>query len=492
MLSRRRPLRQAAPVMAVLGLLAVSACGTRQSDQAIKDAAGGSTQLASVEQSQGGTAGGGTTGSTGTTGATGSTSSSGTTGTTGPAAGTTGASTSGSTGAKGTGGATGSSGASGTTGSADGPATGSPVTVAIVGTFSGPVGALVKDTTTGARIWAAYANAHGGVNGHKVNLVIGDDGGDPARYNSLVQQFVEQDHAIAFIYTTLGFAPNGNNRYLDSKKIFTFGTEGGLDNAYNDPYELTAVPSGHTYADAMIYAFSKIAKSKGTMKLAEYACSDFSLCDNFDAEWSNPKALKATGFTLVDRGRPSLTQPDFTTQCINAKNAGATAIIAALDTASLRRFAGDCARQNYRPLMGSADVVVTPSIADDKNMEGFVVGSKLASFKASAVPGIKKLEQALAQYAPGQKNSGGIAYGWLLGTFFQHAGKSLPANPTAADVGNGVYALKGDDLEGMTYPLSFTRGQPSPNKLCFGVTVVHSSAFQQGPGSALQCSPRPV
>ena len=483
--------------MAVLGLLAVSACGTRQSDQAIQDAAGsGGTQLAAVQQPDSGTTGGATTGTTS------GTAPSATTGVTGPS-GTTGISgTSGRTGTTGTSRTTVTTGGSGTTGTSDttgttgrtyGPATGTPVTVAIVGTFSGPVGALVKDTTTGARIWAAYANAHGGVNGHKINLVIGDDGGDPARYNSLVQQFVERDKAIAFLYTTLGFAPNGNNRYLDSKKIFTFGTEGGLDNAYQNPYLLTAVPSGRTYADAMLYAFGKIAKAQGKLKLAEYACSDFSLCDNFDAEWSNPKALKATGFTLVDRGRPSLTQPDFTTQCINAKNAGANAIIAALDTASLRRFAADCVRQNYKPLMGSADVVVTPSIADDSNMEGFVIGSKLASFKATSVPGIQKLEQALAQYAPGQKNSGGIAYGWLLGTFFGHAAKSLPANnPTATDVGNGVYALKGDDLEGMTYPLSFTRGQPSPNKLCYGVTVVQSKGFQQGPGAALQCSPRPV
>ena len=488
-LRQSRP--RAVPVLAVLALLALSACGTRQSDQAIKDAAGGAgTQITVVDQGATSTTGGSAPGTTGATATnTGNTAPAGRGGTSG---------TSGTTGMSGVNSPTGTTGtpsSGGSTGPSvrpDGPATGSPVTVAIVGTFSGPVGTLVKDTTTGARIWAAYANAHGGVNGHKVNLVIGDDGGDPARYNSLVQQFVEQDHAIAFLYTTLGLAPNGNNRYLDSKKIFTFGTEGGLDNAYNDPYELTAVPSGHTYAEAMIYAFSKVAKQKGTLKLAEYACSDFSLCDNFDAEWSNPKTLKATGFTLVDRGRPSLTQPDFTTQCINARNAGATAIISGLDAASLRRFAGDCARQNYRPLMGSADVVVTSAIADDPNMEGFVIGGKLASFKADSEPGIKRLAQALAQYAPGVKATGGIAYGWLLGTFFAHAEKSLPANPTAADVGNGVYALKGDDLDGMTYPLTFTRGQPSPNKLCYGVTVVHDRAFQQGPGSPLECSPRPV
>lgn len=484
----RRPLRQMLPACAVASLVAVAACGTQQSDSAIRHAAGldvssVASSAGQAENPTGGVAAPGTTGSSGAT-------ATGATGAVGPRTGTTGTAV--------RGGSTGSTSSTGTTGGtatgsggASGPATGSPVTVAIVGTFSGPVGALVKDTTAGARIWAAYANARGGVHGHKINLVVGDDGGDPARYNSLVQQFVEQDHAIAFLYTTLGFAPNGNNSYLDSKKIFTFGTEGGLDTSYKNPYVLTAVPSGRTQALAMIYAFGKVAVPQGKTKLAAYACSDFALCDNFDAEWTNPKALKATGFTLVDRGRPSLTQPDFTTQCLNARNAGATAIIAALDTASLRRFAGDCARQNYKPLMASADTVVTPSIAEDPNMDGFVIGGKMASFKATSVPGITKLEQAIKQYSPGTKNSGGIAYGWLLGTFFEHAAAQLPASPTSADVGKGVYALKNDNLEGMTYPLSFTTGQPSPNKLCYGITVVANKGFKPGPGAPLQCSPRP-
>ena len=121
-----------------------------------------------------------------------------------------------------------------------GPATKSLIRVGAVGTFSGPVGALVKDTVTGIRVWAQWTNAHGGVNGHPVEVLVGDDGGDPARYSSIQQQFVDQKGAIAFLYGTLGFSPNGNNKYLDSKKIFTFGTEGGLDTAYSNPYVLTA------------------------------------------------------------------------------------------------------------------------------------------------------------------------------------------------------------------------------------------------------------
>src|SRR5207253_722033 len=98
---------------------------------------------------------------------------------------------------------------------AAGPATGSPVVVGAIGTLSGPVGTIVGDIVKGVQIWAQYINAHGGVNGHVVRLVVGDDGGDPARFNSLAQQMVEQGHAIAFVFTSLGLAPGGNNTYLD-------------------------------------------------------------------------------------------------------------------------------------------------------------------------------------------------------------------------------------------------------------------------------------
>jgi hypothetical protein len=98
-----------------------------------------------------------------------------------------------------------------------GPATKSPVRVGVVGTFSGPVGALVKDTVTGIRVWGQDLNTRGGLNGHPVEILVGDDGGDPARFISLQQEFVEQKGVIAFLYATLGFAPNFFFNYMECK-----------------------------------------------------------------------------------------------------------------------------------------------------------------------------------------------------------------------------------------------------------------------------------
>ncbi|MGQ0845750.1 MAG: ABC transporter substrate-binding protein [Sporichthyaceae bacterium] len=371
---------------------------------------------------------------------------------------------------------------------AAGPASKSVIKLGAVGTFSGPVGGLVKDTITGIRAWGQAVNASGGVNGHPVQILVGDDGGDPARFNSILQQFVEKEGVIALLYTTLGFAPNGNNKYLDSKKIFTFSTEGGLETSYGNPYVLTATPAGLTNADSMMLSFGKGVGAAGkNMKIATFACSDFGLCDNFDKRWSTPEVLKTAGFQQVVRGRPSLTQPDYTTQCLAAKQAGAEAILMALDGAAIRRLAGDCARQNYRPKLGTADLVVTGDLPGDKNVDGLFIGTKMAPFSDTRIQGVKEAHAAFGRFAPGQKITGGMTNGWIIGEFFAQAGKNLPDKPTPADVADGIYAIENNNLKGMTYPITMTKGQPVARQLCYGVAVIEGDGFGVAPGPSLYC-----
>jgi branched-chain amino acid transport system substrate-binding protein len=367
------------------------------------------------------------------------------------------------------------------------PTAKSVIRLGAVGTFSGPVGALVKDTVTGIRVWSQAVNAAGGVNGHPIEVVVGDDGGDPARFNSILQQFVEEQGVLAFLYTTLGMAPNGNNKYLDAKHLFTFSTEGGLEVAYHDPYVLTATPTGFTNADSMILGFSKAIHASGGVKLATFACSDFGLCDNFDQRWSNATVLAKAGFELVARGRPSLTQPDYTSQCLAAKQAGATTILLAMDGASIRRFAGNCARQNYHPTMATADLVVTRDLPADPNVDGLYIGTKMAPFPDTRVPGVAAAHAAFGRYAPGQMITGGMTNGWIIGAFFAAAGRNLPDHPTQRDLADGLYRIKNNNLDGMTYPITMTRGLPVARQLCYGVAVIKARAFTTAPGPSLYC-----
>src|SRR5439155_15279522 len=71
---------------------------------------------------------------------------------------------------------------------------GSPVLLATVGTYSGPVGGLFTNILSGAQVWMKDINARGGLNGHPVKIFVYDDGGDPARHRAQVQEAIKQRH----------------------------------------------------------------------------------------------------------------------------------------------------------------------------------------------------------------------------------------------------------------------------------------------------------
>jgi ABC-type branched-subunit amino acid transport system substrate-binding protein len=359
------------------------------------------------------------------------------------------------------------------------------VAIGTVATLTGPVGAFVKDSIFSVSVWVKTANSKGGVNGHPVRHIVADDGGDPARYNASVRQLVEEQGVVAFIFNTLGFA-GGDLSYINQKRVPVVGHEGGTELGYASPMVFTPFPSGNEYAYTLIAGLSEVAVPAGKTKLGTIACSDVKLCDLFDKTW-NSGAAKERGFENVYRARASLTQPDFTAECISAQQAGAQTIIAALDNNSYLRLARSCARQNYKPIIGIADQLALPSLAADPVMEGDVIATKVAPWPGTDVPGVAELHQAFAAAAPGVEVNGAHAGAWVAAKVFELAARNLPDKPTAADVLNGLWSISNNNLNGLTFPLTFTRDQTSPRKSCWGVAVVQGGKFVAPKGGLLTC-----
>ena len=391
-----------------------------------------------------------------------------------------GSATAGGTAAKG--GATPGSGSAAT---AAGPANKAPIAVGSVATLSGPLGAFTKDYIYSVGVWVKWKNAHGGVNGHPVRHLVTDDGGDPARYNAAVRQMTEEQGAIAFLHNTIGFA-GGDFGYITQKRMPVIGHEGGIDAAYESPFVFTPAPSGATYAYSAANAFASVAIPAGKKKLAVLACSDVKLCDTFDKVLTGPET-KALGFELVYHARPSLTQPDFTGECISARQAGAEIIVQTLDNNSMLRVARSCARQNYHPLWGYFDNVTLPSVAQDPNTDGAIVAVKAPPWVSKDLPGLAEIHQAFAEAAPGVEVNGAHVNGWVSAKTFEVAARNLPDKPTNEDVLNGLWSIKGDNLGGLTYPLTFPKMGNSPKKACWSTVVIKNKAFVATQGSALSC-----
>jgi branched-chain amino acid transport system substrate-binding protein len=93
-------------------------------------------------------------------------------------------------------------------------------TITIGGTFplTGPA-SLYKTIPAAENAYFDYVNAHGGVNGRKIDFKILDDAYDPSKTVPLTQQLVEQNKVFA-VYGSLGTAPNlAIWNYLNQRKV---------------------------------------------------------------------------------------------------------------------------------------------------------------------------------------------------------------------------------------------------------------------------------
>src|SRR5260370_1361855 len=76
---------------------------------------------------------------------------------------------------------------------------GTPIKIGNVGTYSGFAGTTSIGSKYGMQAWASYVNAHGGINGHPVDLIVKDDQGSATNALAAVKELVSQDHVIAIV-----------------------------------------------------------------------------------------------------------------------------------------------------------------------------------------------------------------------------------------------------------------------------------------------------
>jgi ABC-type branched-subunit amino acid transport system substrate-binding protein len=353
---------------------------------------------------------------------------------------------------------------------------GAPITIGTVGHQSGILGQAYKPGVLAVEAWAAATNAAGGINCHKVKYLIGDDGSDPARQQALVRQFVEQDHVMAFVYMDNPITGQASHDYLEQKKIPVIGELGVFDFFFNTP-GFFPVYTGGTAAMHMIpAAVARVVIPAGKPKTAVIVCQEVAYCVQSGKEF-NSYGTKL-GLDMVYNAAASLTQPNFTAQCLGAKNAGAQVIIGSLDSNSFRRLAADCARLSYKPIFAGASLQSTTDWKDDPNLDGAVIAMQVMPWFLP-VPAVAKQAQAVTKYLPGQAVNAGTINGWTVAQAFEKGARTIgpDGTPSAATITAGMETIKGDDLGGLTYPLDFTSGWPLRQRVCGFVVVVRDHQF---------------
>ena len=149
---------------------------------------------------------------------------------------------------------------------------------------------------------------------------------------------------------------------------------------------------------------------------------------------------KADGADPVYSASYSLTQPDFTAQCLAAQQAGADVLFFAGDGDSLVRMARDCAAQNYKPLYMAASIAVNTAVQWDPLLNGLISTQSNFPWTDSYTPAQATYQQAMKTYAP---NFAGLGVDRRrVGLGDAGAGR-LPGSRRHADVGPVLPGLVG-------------------------------------------------
>ena len=362
----------------------------------------------------------------------------------------------------------------------------SRVTVGSVGTFSGPPGAIFGPLLDGVKLWVRYINDRGGMNGHPVDLIVGDDGGDPGRHQSIVREFVERRKVISFLGNPEAIAGASSAQYRTEHRIPTVGSEGTGQYFHTSPVFFPNFSHGFAINQAVGASVASAASAAGKKKMAFITCVEAQICR--DGSRIVPKQLAKHGGNVVYETRGSFTQPDFTAECLNAKSAGAEVFLIYLDVNSVSRLASSCARQGYHPVYSTFTGLASPKLKDDPNMEGAILVDFFAPFFLENTPGRKEFHEALARYAPGVVASPYVMGGWLAGKVLQAGGAELPEPPSNEALLAGLWKLNGDVLPDLTGPLLYRANQPALPTVCWYYFTPKDGKFVSPDGGNRHCT----
>lgn len=358
-----------------------------------------------------------------------------------------------------------------------------PIVIGTVGQQSGVVGSAIAGGPQAVRAWATAVNASGGLRCHPIDYIVKDDGGDPSRHQALMRELVESDGAIAVVHSNAGLTGQSSVGYLTDRGIPVIGSEGGSEWFYSSPMYF---PQASTGDQTLITAFpvaAERAAELGDQRLATVSCIEAPACVRLKD--MAPAQAARFGLELVYRGEVTIVQPDYSSVCQAARNAGAAIMIMSVDSNSASRVARSCASVNYHPQY--VMISSTAGRADDPLLDGMAITQQTLPWMVTGTPAIDEYHDVFRRYAPGLQPGAATVVGWVSAKLFERAARLAPDPTTSAGILEGLWSLSEDDLGGLTYPLTFSRQQNAPVVACYWNVRVSGGEYVSPDGGVRAC-----
>jgi branched-chain amino acid transport system substrate-binding protein len=347
--------------------------------------------------------------------------------------------------------------------------------ILLEGTYplSGPASGYAP-IPSGMGAYFSYVNAHGGVNGRKINWKFDDDGYNPANTVQLTHKYVEQDHAFALV-GGLGTEPQTAVRqYLNDNHVPQLFVATGATTFDRDwsTYPWTIGWQPDYEAEGAIYG-KYVAKNLPNAKLGV-------LYQNDDYGNDYLRGLRA-GLTqqhapqIVDAEPFDLTAGAPSGQVVKLKGSGAdTFVILATPTPTIQSYV-IATKVGWTPAhvitnsVSATDTFLTIATKSGSTITNgtLTVGYTLdpANPIYNKLPGMKLYRQIMAKYDPkGNVNDGlnlyGVAKAWNVVKVLQAAGKNLTRAGLMKAARNMSYSDKTKNADPFLLPgvRVFTKG----------------------------------
>jgi branched-chain amino acid transport system substrate-binding protein len=329
--------------------------------------------------------------------------------------------------------------------------------VKIGGTFplTGPASAY-KTIPLAEQAYFAYVNAHGGVNGRKINFEVLDDSYSPAKTVPLAQQLIEQDKVFALV-GSLGTAPGlATWGYTNQKKVPQVFLATG-DSYWGYCAHIACQGSTKPYTIGWQPDYPAEGRVYGKYIAANMPNAKIGIIFQNDAFGKNyiaglKQGLGAKKSSIVDTEGFAATDTSVQQQILSLKASGADTLFIIATPGQAIQSLVIATKIGWSPTTFVANVsanrfFLLSAAKAGANLDGIISSAYTSSATTqSNLAGMKLGRSIIAQYAPPlleqwDLGDGNLVYGLGVAWTFVYALQNAGKTPTRASLMNALHSM---------------------------------------------------
>ena len=359
------------------------------------------------------------------------------------------------------------------------------VTLGMAAPLTGVSKELGRQMRVGLEVAFARANAAGGVNGRKLNLIALDDGYEPARTHDVMRELAEQKGVFSFVGNVGTPTAAVAVPYALERKMLFFGPFTGASLLRKEPPDRYVFNYRASYAEetAAIVRYLVEVRHIKPEQIAVFAQDDSYGDAGFQGVARVIRQLKRTPSSIlkVTYTRNTADVSDAVARILDRKvNVAAVVMVATYRPAA--RFIEKVREQRPNMIFTNVSFVGSQALAEElvqlgpQYAQGVIITQVVPLPTGQSTVGMRYRE-ALAKYAPEEKADFISLEGFVTGTLLIEGLKLAGRNLTTDGLVDALENIHGLDL-GLGVPLSFGLSQHQASHKVWGTVLDGTGNFQ--------------